>query len=38
VVRGGSWFYDAWNCRVANRYHICNDPHFRYNDLGFRVV
>jgi len=36
VVRGGSWYHDAWAARSANRDWI--KPHY-YNDfLGFRVV
>jgi formylglycine-generating enzyme required for sulfatase activity len=34
VLRGGSWFYDAWNCRSAYRdwFH----PDNRFDDFGFR--
>lgn len=36
VVRGGSWFYDARDCRTAPRYY--NDPDYRSYNLGFRLV
>lgn len=36
VCRGGSWWYDASNCRVANR--EWDAPLKRVNNLGFRVV
>ena len=36
VLRGGSWFGKASNCRVANRNG--NSPDYRYNSNGFRVV
>jgi hypothetical protein len=36
VIRGGSWYYDASNCRVAHRYG--NAPSYRYGNLGFRLV
>ncbi|WP_445626734.1 SUMF1/EgtB/PvdO family nonheme iron enzyme [Nostoc sp. DSM 114167] len=36
LLRGGSWYYDAWNCRSANRYF--NEGAIRYNHVGFRVV
>ena len=36
VLRGGSWYYDAWNCRVANR--LSNSPALRLSDFGFRLV
>ena len=35
VVRGGSWIYDAVNCRSANRYS--NAPSVRNNGIGFRL-
>jgi len=36
VIRGGSWFSDARNCRVSGRdyYH----PDLRDSDLGFRLA
>jgi formylglycine-generating enzyme required for sulfatase activity len=36
VRRGGSWNYNAWNCRVAGRGN--DDPSVRYRNVGFRVV
>ena len=36
VVRGGSWYDDAWYCRSARRYE--EDPEFRNYFIGFRVV
>lgn len=36
VRRGGSWSYNAWFCRVSDRYF--NYPSFRYYCLGFRLV
>ena len=36
VVRGGSWYYLAWDCRSAFRYRI--EPGFRFRDLGFRLA
>jgi formylglycine-generating enzyme required for sulfatase activity len=36
VVRGGSWFINAYDCRVAVR--SLNYPSASYNDFGFRVV
>ncbi len=36
VLRGGSWGYDAQDCRVANR--IFNGPDCRDLNGGFRVV
>jgi len=36
VERGGGWFNDATNCRVAYRNY--NNPEFSINDFGFRVV
>ena len=36
VIRGGSWSYDAANCRSAIR--NSNDPTFRSNDFGFRLA
>jgi formylglycine-generating enzyme required for sulfatase activity len=36
VVRGGSWYSSAVNCRSANRYHM--SPNSWDNDVGFRVV
>ena len=35
VLRGGSWYTYAYNCRVANR--LLNDPSIRDNLFGFRV-
>ena len=36
VLRGGSWYYGASNCRVAHRYSF--NPSTRYYCCGFRVV
>ena len=36
VLRGGSWGYGAWDCRVSNRYSI--DPGFSYSYYGLRLV
>ena len=36
VVRGGSWWNSAWNCRSADRFG--SDPSFRNNSLGFRLA
>ena len=36
VVRGGSWSYFAWHCRVAHRSSYT--PGYRSNDLGLRPV
>lgn len=36
VLRGGSWYNDASNCRVSNR--GSNNPGYRNNIIGFRLV
>ena len=36
VIRGGSWNYDAANCRSA--YRNTDDPTNRTNDYGFRLA
>ena len=36
VLRGGSWFVDAWNCRSANR--LDWPPRLTVDEYGFRVV
>jgi formylglycine-generating enzyme required for sulfatase activity len=36
VLRGGSWFYYARNCRSA--YRLRYGPGYRYRDTGFRLV
>jgi formylglycine-generating enzyme required for sulfatase activity len=36
VLRGGSWYYFAYNCRVAYRYF--NRPALRNLHYGFRAV
>ena len=36
VGRGGSWDFDARNCRSA--YRNGHEPEYRNQDLGFRVA
>jgi formylglycine-generating enzyme len=36
IIRGGSWNYPAKSCRNASRKY--QEPIFRTNDLGFRIV
>lgn len=36
VYRGGSWYYDAWYLRSANRFN--DSPGYRDSNLGFRLV
>ena len=36
VLRGGSWYCDAWRCRAANRNRCA--PGGRFSDDGFRVA
>jgi formylglycine-generating enzyme required for sulfatase activity len=36
VLRGGSWSYNAQNCRSAFRNF--DTPAFRYHIIGFRLV
>ncbi|OCQ92170.1 hypothetical protein BCD67_19680 [Oscillatoriales cyanobacterium USR001] len=36
LLRGGSWYDSADNCRAAYRY--LNSPDYRLNSIGFRVV
>jgi hypothetical protein len=36
VLRGGSWYNNPQNCRVANRNN--NSPQNRNNNIGFRVL
>jgi len=36
VLRGGSWFYNTWYCRVSYRYG--RTPSYRSNDLGLRLA
>lgn len=35
VIRGGSWLFDAGDCRSAYRYDIESD--LRHGNLGFRI-
>ncbi|GDY14929.1 hypothetical protein LBMAG53_38070 [Planctomycetota bacterium] len=35
VNRGGSWYYNAWNCRAAGR--DGSEPGNRFSSLGFRL-
>lgn len=37
VLRGGSWSYGKWYCRVAARYHSSQQGHGDYRD-GFRLA
>jgi formylglycine-generating enzyme required for sulfatase activity len=37
VYRGGSWDYNAPNCRVASRNNLIN-PSYYDDNLGFRVA
>jgi len=36
VLRGGSWFNNAWNCRAAIRYGFV--PAYRRDIIGFRLA
>ena len=36
VLRGGSWYFNAQDCRVSYRY--CDDPDFRDYNYGLRLV
>jgi formylglycine-generating enzyme required for sulfatase activity len=36
IVRGGSWFYEAWSCHVALR--DAYDPKEARGQIGFRLV
>lgn len=36
ILRGGSWFYNPWHCRSANRFKLL--PIGKYNTNGLRVV
>ena len=36
LLRGGSWYYNPWDCRSANR--SVNHPDVRFDHIGFRVV
>jgi formylglycine-generating enzyme required for sulfatase activity/uncharacterized caspase-like protein len=36
LLRGGSWRYNPWLCRSANRFR--NSPDYRLDNLGFRVA
>lgn len=36
VLRGGSWYVDAYSCRISNRGH--NSPDYRNSNVGFRLA
>ena len=36
VIRGGSWYLNARNCRVANRH--CSTPSYRSINIGLRLA
>lgn len=36
VVRGGSWYDNAWMCRSAHR--LYNNPDARFKRCGLRIV
>ena len=36
VLRGGSWYFNAWRCRVATRY--CWNPTHHINYVGLRLA
>ena len=36
LLRGGSWYFDAGNCRAASRFR--NNARGRDNSIGFRVI
>ena len=36
VLRGGSWYFNAWRCRVATRY--CWNPSQNINYIGLRLA
>jgi len=36
MFRGGSWYYDAWSCRVSYRFYY--PPSFNYSFLGLRLA
>lgn len=36
VLRGGSWYNDAWYCRLSYRFD--GSPDFAYYNLGFRLA
>jgi len=36
VLRGGSWYYNDFYCRVANR--VNGNPNYSYYNLGFRIT
>ncbi|MBQ7212357.1 MAG: formylglycine-generating enzyme family protein, partial [Muribaculaceae bacterium] len=36
VLRGGSWSYNAGDCRVSYRYYY--SPTHRYGNIGFRLA
>ena len=36
VLRGGSWYYNARDCRLSNRFN--RFPDLKYYNYGFRLV
>ncbi|MBC6480382.1 MAG: SUMF1/EgtB/PvdO family nonheme iron enzyme [Hormoscilla sp. GM7CHS1pb] len=36
VLRGGSWYFNPWDCRSA--FCLSNGPGNRYDDYGLRVA
>ena len=36
VLRGGSWYYHAINCRIMTR--LYKEPDYMGNEIGFRTI
>ncbi|NJO79582.1 MAG: SUMF1/EgtB/PvdO family nonheme iron enzyme [Cyanobacteria bacterium RM1_2_2] len=36
LLRGGSWFYDPWDCRSA--YRVGSKADYKDGKIGFRVA